>query len=133
MVLAWILTNQDAALEGFVSNVTQALRQDPKAYDLESLSSVLLDESKRQNHKETPLALLAKDSKKVSKNSWKKNKGKYCKVCKKTNYEAKDCYILHPDKALKSWREKFDKLRSSEQKEKDKEKKSNEAEKSHLA
>ena len=114
MVLAWILTNQDAALEGFVSNVTQALRQDPKAYDLESLSSVLLDESKRQNHKETPSALLAKDSKKVSKNSWKKNKGKYCKVCKKTNYEAKDCYILHPDKALKSWREKFDKLRSGE-------------------
>jgi len=42
------MANLDSIYEGFVSNVTQVLRKDPKAYDLKSLTIILLDESKRQ-------------------------------------------------------------------------------------
>ena len=48
LILYWVMANLDSIYEGFVSNVTQALRKDPKAYDLESLTVILLDKSKRQ-------------------------------------------------------------------------------------
>ena len=51
LVISWILSNLNEDFEGFVSNVTQAFRKDPKAYTFDTLTSFILDEGKRHKHK----------------------------------------------------------------------------------
>ena len=45
VVMAWVLNSLSSEYEGFISNITQALRHDPNAYSTESLFSSLIDKA----------------------------------------------------------------------------------------
>jgi hypothetical protein len=45
VIIAWVLNSLGNEYEGFISNITQALTNDPKAYTIESLFSSLADEA----------------------------------------------------------------------------------------
>jgi hypothetical protein len=102
-----------------VSNITQSLRNNKDAYNLESLFSNLLDESKRQesieaNNSEQALYIKTIKPKYKGKKPYKITKGKYCCNCKQTSHITTDCFFLFPDKAPKSWRKPIDKDKSDE-------------------
>jgi hypothetical protein len=106
VIIAWVLNSLTDEYEGFVSNITQSLRNDSDIFTLETLFSNLLDESKRQENKDSNQALFTfnKDSHKYKgKKPYKITKGKYCKYCKLPSHDTKDCYFLFPSKAPKSW------------------------------
>ena len=107
VIIAWVLNSLTDEYEGFVSNITQSLRNDSDIFTLETLFSNLLDESKRQDNKDLhnqALFTYNKDNNKYKgKKPYKITKGKYCKYCKLPSHDAKDCYFLFPSKAPKSW------------------------------
>jgi hypothetical protein len=107
VIIAWVLNSLTDEYEGFVSNITQSLRNDSEIFTLETLFSNLLDESKRQDNKDSnnqALFTYNKDNRKYKgKKPYKITKGKYCKYCKLPSHDAKDCYFLFPSKAPKSW------------------------------
>ena len=104
VVIAWVLNNLTDEYEGLVSNITQTLRNNIESFTLESLFSNLLDESKRQENKESNVALFTYNNKRYKgKKPYKITKGKFCKHCKLPSHEVKDCYFLFPHKAPKSW------------------------------
>ena len=51
IIISQILSNLGEEFEGFVSNITQALRKEPSAYNYDTLTSAILDEVKRHNYK----------------------------------------------------------------------------------
>jgi hypothetical protein len=106
VIIAWVLNNLTDNYDGFVSNITQSLRNDSDAYSLETLFSNLLDESKRQESRDTPHILYTKagGGGYKGKKPYKITKGKHCKYCKLPSHEAKDCYFLFPNKAPKNWK-----------------------------
>src|SRR6202044_3242997 len=53
VIIAWVLNSLTDEYEGFVSNITQSLRNDSEIFTLETLFSNLLDESKRQGNKDS--------------------------------------------------------------------------------
>jgi gag-polypeptide of LTR copia-type len=53
VIIAWVLNSLTDEYEGFVSNITQSLRNDSEIFTLETLFSNLLDESKRQDNKDS--------------------------------------------------------------------------------
>ena len=53
VVIAWVLNNLTDNYDSLVSNITQTLRNDIKAYNLEDLFSNLLDESKRLDSRDS--------------------------------------------------------------------------------
>ena len=53
VIIAWVLNNLTDDYESIVSNITQSLRNNIDAFNLESLFSNLLDESKRQENKDS--------------------------------------------------------------------------------
>src|ERR1700761_2111821 len=46
VIIAWILNSLNENYDGFTQNITQALRQNPAAYTVESLIKSLIDESR---------------------------------------------------------------------------------------
>ena len=116
VIIAWVLNNLTDAYDSIVSNITQSLRNNKEAYNLESLFANLLDESKRQdskddNKKESKAFYTTKTYK--GKKPYKITKGKYCKHCKQLSHNTDNCFFLFPDKAPKSWKEKSKDLESS--------------------
>jgi len=90
-----------------VSNITQSLRTNIESYTIESLFSNLLDESKRQesmeaNNNTQALYTMSNKGKYKGKKPYKVAKGRFCRNCKQTSHDVKDCYFLFPDKAPKS-------------------------------
>ncbi|KAI0995475.1 hypothetical protein K3495_g12704 [Podosphaera aphanis] len=111
VIIAWVLNNLTSEYNSIISNITQSLRNDRKSYDLESLFSTLIDESKRQTTlTEHEVALFANTNNgqkhKPTKHfkPYKITKPKFCRNCKKTSHNANDCYFLFPHKAPKEWR-----------------------------
>jgi hypothetical protein len=120
--MSWILANLGEEYEGFVSNITQSFRKDSKAYDFDTLTSVILDEAKRYKHKNYANTVTKPNQNKpgkgqkknrASKNSWKKEKGQLCRLCNRPSHKSEDCYLLHPEKAPEGWQRKFMKLGGS--------------------
>lgn len=143
-ILHWVLNTLTERYSGFVQNVTQALRKDPKAYNLGSLLTSLLDENRRLTSTEGKTTVLnlhkrkAKsptiyslharnkgnsssynsqnngynnhntgynnqkkpNSNKTIKKAWKKQKGKWCKLCKKPSHDTNDCKIIFSQNGL---------------------------------
>ena len=104
VIIAWVLNNLTENYDGFVSNITQSLRNDSEAYSLETLFSNLLDESKRQESRDNHQVLFTRSGGYKGKKPYKITKGKHCKYCKLPSHEAKDCYFLFPNKAPKGWK-----------------------------
>src|SRR5262249_19750691 len=53
----------------------------------------------------------SRNSNRVSKkNSWKKEKGQFCKLCNRANHKSEDCFLLNPDKAPESIQKQFKQL-----------------------
>ena len=103
VVTAWILNHLSSDYEGFVSNIIQALRKDPKAYTLESLISSLIDEARgRENGKNS--ILLANNIKAKGKSYNELSKDRYCHYCKLNSHSTEKCFFLYPDKAPRSWK-----------------------------
>jgi hypothetical protein len=102
VIMAWVLNHLSSDYEGLVSNLTQSLRNNPEAFNLETLFANLIDEGKRLNSKERTQALYTHTkaiNAKNTKKSFKSVKGKHCSNCKMTLYKVKDCYFLFPNKA----------------------------------
>ena len=98
VVIAWILNSLDESFSSYITNITQALRNDSEAYNLESLTSSLIDEAKRTQDI-NPQAFL------IKKKQWKKERiVKKCSHCKLKGHLEKDCYFLHLEKAPKSFK-----------------------------
>ena len=105
VVIAWVLNNLTDNYDGLVSNITQTLWNDIKAYNLEDLFSNLLDESKRLDSRDGQV--LYNSSQKGNykgKKPQKITKGKYCRNCKQTSHNIDNCAFLFPDKAPKGWK-----------------------------
>ena len=106
VIIAWVLNSLTENYEGFVSNITQSLRNSKtEDYNLEELFSNLLDESKRQETKDykdynNPQVLFTRYK---GKKPYKITKGKHCKHCKLPSHDTKDCYFLFPERAPNSW------------------------------
>ncbi|KAJ5767425.1 hypothetical protein N7533_000008 [Penicillium manginii] len=120
VVIAWILNSLDEDYSGFIQNITQSLRNDPKAYTIDSLIKSLIDESRgkddnaiysinnsfyKQNNKNNKISKNNKQNKQ-NKKPWKKQplSGKFCKNCHKTNHNVDDCYFLYPKKRPDWWK-----------------------------
>jgi len=112
VVIAWVLNSLTDNYDGFISNITQSLRSNSEAYSLETLFSYLLDESKRLESKDSSV-FYTQHVKYKGKKPYKITKGKYCKYCKLTSHEAKQCFFLFPDKAPKGWNRNMEKPPSS--------------------
>lgn len=55
VIIAWVLNSLNDDYEGFISNITQSLRKDPKAYTIESLFASLIDEARgREDSRSKP-------------------------------------------------------------------------------
>jgi len=109
VIIAWVLNNLTNNYDGLVSNITQSLRTNIESYSIESLFSNLLDESKRQesmeaNNNSQALYIMSNKGKYKGKKPYKVTKGRFCRNCKQTSHDIKDCYFLFPDKAPKSWK-----------------------------
>lgn len=116
VIIAWILNSLNENYDGFTQNITQALRQNPAAYTVESLIKSLIDESrgKEENiymaqaysYRSRPNYIsrnrTAKYNQKHGKiqKIWKKQPymGKYCQNCNLTNHNTTDCFKLFPAK-----------------------------------
>lgn len=96
-----------------VLSISQGMRGKTDSYDLQSLFSNLIDESKRlgslDNSGDT--ALLAslrgkfgKNPKSKGINTYRIQKNKFCRQCKTNTHQTADCFILNPHKAPKNWR-----------------------------
>ena len=105
VVIAWVLNSLSSEYNGFISNITQALRNDPKSYTIETLFSSLLDEARGKESNSNSNKLLAITNKGKGK-SYKNlpKKGKYCGYCKLTSHSTDNCYFLFPNKAPKTWK-----------------------------
>ena len=88
------------------------------------LTSAILDEVKRykyKNHVNTAIGgrpkkgFKALNKGRVTKKSWKKEKGQICKICSKTSHKSENCYLLYPEKALESWKKKLEKLKQGKE------------------
>lgn len=105
--ISWILFGLTEDFEGFVGNITQALRKDPKSFTFDSLCASLLDEARRLGVSTSGKPALFQL---VSKKPWKKaNKDKkplVCSYCKLKGHSSESCYFIHPDKAPKTWKNK---------------------------
>jgi len=125
VIIAWVLNNLTNNYDGLVSNITQSLRTNIESYSIESLFSNLLDESKRQesmeaNNNSQALYIMSNKGKYKGKKPYKVTKGRFCRNCKQTSHDIKDCYFLFPDKAPKSWKnyqEKAKKASTEQEKE----------------
>ncbi len=123
-ILSWFLNALTDQYEGFVANISQALRKDIKAYTLNSLCNSLLDESRRLADNEGPnkVMVIRRGSAKVfqnkvnkpyksqnqagkpkAKNAWKSTKGAWCNHCKVATHDTTRCFYLFPDKAPQGW------------------------------
>ena len=51
-ILNWVLNSLTSQYDGFIANITQALRVNIKAYNLSTLTTTLLDESRRIDNNE---------------------------------------------------------------------------------
>lgn len=123
VIITWILHNLDNSYFSYITSVSQALRNNPNYYTLETLSSSLLDESKRLENNGEKAFL-------INKKPWKKTKvALKCSYCKLKGHLYKDCYFLHPNKAPKGFKvAKNKKLSSKEKKSFKKEKENNKRE-----
>jgi hypothetical protein len=85
-----------------LSNITQSLRTDIESYTIESLFSNLLDrqESMEANTNQT-LYTMSNKGKYKGKKPYKITKGRFCRNCKQTSHDIKDCFFLFPEKAPK--------------------------------
>ena len=82
---------------GFIFNIIQFFRKDPKAYILESFFNNFLNEARGKAEKKLNLVKFKPKN--------KKGKGKelFCTYCKTNTYFAKDCWHLHPNLAPDFW------------------------------
>lgn len=99
VVIAWVLNSLGAEYEGFISNIIQSLRKDPKSYTIETLFSSLIDEAR--GREANGQRLLATNKAKAYK---KANKGSFCQHCKLPSHQTSSCWFLFPDKAPKSFK-----------------------------
>ena len=123
-ILNWILNSLTSQYDGFVANITQALRVNIKAYNLSTLTTTLLDESRRIDNTENSQIMVLKaknksyntfnkvlkpyNNKVKAKNAWKREKGAYCNHCKVATHFTNKCFYLFPEKAPKGWDSKKD-------------------------
>lgn len=127
VIIAWILNSLDENYDSFVQNITQALRQDPLAYSVDSLVKSLIDESRGREESNIYITQqpyhprvakitknyqnrarpLYKRSKKIWKN--KPYSGKFCQNCQLTNHFTRDCFKLFPEKRPKWWNSSYSK------------------------
>lgn len=114
-VNAWILERLDKSYNGFKSSIYNSFRIDEKAYSLESLSSLILDEYRRKKSSEESTTSSSEEEEKalLTKKPWKKSKGKYCSHCKKLNHNPAECFILHPELKRKKKVEKSTSISNS--------------------
>lgn len=120
-VMAWVLNSLSPEYEGFISNITQALRHDPNSYSTENLFSSLIDEArgKENNNK----LLFTQKERKGSNKAYKKlGKGNFCQHCKLSSHRTDSCFFLFPDKAPKGW-----KIKKNQKNQKNQQKQSKEA------
>jgi hypothetical protein len=103
VIIALVLNSLGNEYEGFISNITQALRNDSKAYTIKSLFSSLADEARgrKNGHNNSHRLLYIKAKGK----SYKRQAfGRYCQHCKLTSHVTSNCYFLFPNKAPKGWK-----------------------------
>ncbi|RKF84133.1 hypothetical protein GcM1_144007 [Golovinomyces cichoracearum] len=96
-----------------VLSISQEMRGETDSYDLESLFSNLIDESKRlgslDHSGDTALLVslrgkFGKHPKSKGITNYRIQKNKFCKNCRTTSHQTSDCYILYPQKSPKGWR-----------------------------
>jgi hypothetical protein len=124
-ILNWVLNSLTSHYDGFIANITQALRVNIKAYTLSTLTTTLLDESRRIDNNENNQIMVVKAKNKPNnntynkvskpynkatkaKNAWKAEKGAYCTHCKVATHFTNKCFYLFPEKAPKGWDPKKD-------------------------
>ena len=103
VIIAWVLNSLNEDYEGFIQNITQSLRRDPKAYTVETLFTSLINEARgRENNKHTNLMFLK------HKSAYKRKpyKGAYCEHCRSTSHMTNKCWALLPHLAPKGWKSK---------------------------
>jgi hypothetical protein len=125
-VLNWVLNSLTTQYDGFVANITQALRVNKNAYNLTTLSTTLLDEARRVESVENSQVMVIKRPKPTfknrvtkpnqtkAKNAWKKEKGAYCNHCKVATHFTNKCFYLFPENAPKGWDQNKDPNRRSQ-------------------
>ncbi len=115
-ILNWVLNSLTSQYDGFIANITQALRVNIKVYNLSTLSTTLLDEARRIEDNENSQIMVIKaknkpnntsnrvfkpyNNKVKAKNAWKKEKGAYCNYCKMATHFTNKCFYLFPEKLL---------------------------------
>lgn len=125
VVMAWVLNSLSQEYEGFISNITQALRNDPNAYNSETLFSSLIDESRGKEKGSQKLLFTSNKAKNGSKSNSKAYKklsnSKFCSYCKLSSHETEKCFFLFPDKAPRGWKIKKNQKNSQKTSQKNKE------------
>ncbi|RKF71318.1 hypothetical protein GcC1_102020 [Golovinomyces cichoracearum] len=109
----WVLNNLTPEYEILVLSISQGMRGKTDSYDLDSLFSNLVNESKRlgSHDQSGDIALLASLRGKFGKHpiskgtsNYRIQKNKFCKNCRTTTHQTSGCCILYPHKAPKGWR-----------------------------
>jgi hypothetical protein len=106
ITISWVLNALDNRYDGFISNVTQALRNDSNAYTVDTLFSSIIDESRGKTHDKVLFTNnpVKNGFKYKGKKPYKKqNKVMFCTYCKLPSHFEQDCWFLHTNKAPATW------------------------------
>ena len=127
-VLNQVLNSLTSQYDSFIANITQALRVNKNAYNLSTLTTTLLDESRRIDSIENNQIMVVKKpttftsrnkvtkpytSKIKAKNAQKKEKGAYYNHCKVATHFTHKYFYLFPKKAPKGQDSQRDPTRKS--------------------
>lgn len=104
-VMSMTLKLLEKRCEAFASMAIESLKRDSSAYTPDTLFESLLDEARGRGDNQLLTANLSGRRRNNGANSQK-----YCNHCKKRNHIARDCFLLHPDKAPNNWKRKQSKV-----------------------
>jgi hypothetical protein len=108
VIIAWILNRLPPDYESFIQNIAQGLRNNSKAYSVDTLFSSLIDEARGREGTiggyYTDLMVLR--HKKAYKN--RPYNSRYCEHCRSTRHNTNKCWLLFPNLAPKGWTPKGD-------------------------
>ena len=112
IINSWLLSKLPPSFEGFKAAVYNSMRTQEKPFSLETLSSMVLNEAKRQGAAAASAKKASQPSYKGKgdassseeerayltkvKQEWRKAKGRSCTHCRRPGHKASSCFILYP-------------------------------------